>query len=240
MIAGGTDLLGALKDAIHDDPPELVIGLKPVTALRYVKATPAGVRIGALTTLSRDRQTPGDPPDLSAPRRSRGQRGLAADSQRRDDRRQPLPGTALLVLPQPRQHLRLPAQGRRWCDALFAENRYHSIFGGMCVSAAPCVAGCPIHNDIPAYMAKTPGRQAGRSGGDPAAHQSAAGHHGPGVCALLRGGMQPVRLRRAGVDPRRRALPGRLCAGTCRRASTRRPQSNRGRPWRSSARARPG
>ena len=45
-------------------------------------------------------------------------------------------------------------KGGRWCDALFAENRYHSIFGGMCVSAAPCNAGCPIHNDIPAYMAK--------------------------------------------------------------------------------------
>ena len=45
-------------------------------------------------------------------------------------------------------------KGGRWCDALFAENRYHSIFGGMCVSAAPCVAGCPIHNDIPAYMAE--------------------------------------------------------------------------------------
>ena len=37
VLAGGTDLLGALKDAIHDDPPELLIGLKPVTALRYVK-----------------------------------------------------------------------------------------------------------------------------------------------------------------------------------------------------------
>ena len=80
VIAGGTDLLGALKDAIHDDPPELVIGLKPVTALRYVEATPAGVRIGALTTLTRDCEASGDPPDLSAPRRSRGQRGLAADS----------------------------------------------------------------------------------------------------------------------------------------------------------------
>ncbi len=45
-------------------------------------------------------------------------------------------------------------KGGKWCDALFAENRYHSIFGGMCVSAAPCTNGCPIHNDIPAYMAE--------------------------------------------------------------------------------------
>ena len=40
-------------------------------------------------------------------------------------------------------------KGGKTCDALFAENRFHSIFGGMCVSAAPCVTGCPIHNDIP-------------------------------------------------------------------------------------------
>ena len=44
VIAGGTDLLGALKDGVHDDPPELLIGLKPVTALRYVEATPAGYK----------------------------------------------------------------------------------------------------------------------------------------------------------------------------------------------------
>ena len=46
VLAGGTDLLGALKDAIHDDPPELLIGLKPVTALRYVEAEPSGVGVG--------------------------------------------------------------------------------------------------------------------------------------------------------------------------------------------------
>ena len=36
VIAGGTDLLGAFKDAIHDTPPELLIGLKPLSALRYM------------------------------------------------------------------------------------------------------------------------------------------------------------------------------------------------------------
>ena len=43
-------------------------------------------------------------------------------------------------------------KGGDQCDALFAENRYHSIFGAMRVHAAPCVTGCPIHNDIPTYM----------------------------------------------------------------------------------------
>ena len=57
-IAGGTDLLGALKDAIHDAPPALLIGLKPLAALRYVKADGQGVRIGSLTTLADIAQHP--------------------------------------------------------------------------------------------------------------------------------------------------------------------------------------
>ena len=112
VIAGGTDLLGALKDAIHDDPPELVIGLKPVTALRYVEATPAGVRIGALTTLSEIAKHPAI--RETYPLLAEAAASVASPQIRNvaTIARQPLPGAALLVLPQPRQHLRLPAQGR--------------------------------------------------------------------------------------------------------------------------------
>ena len=154
MLAGGTDLLGALKDAIHDDPPELVIGLKPVTALRYVEATPAGVRIGALTTLSEIAKHP-------AIRETYPLLAEAAASVASPQIRN-VATIAGNLCQEPRcWYYRNPdntfdclRKGGRWCDALFAENRYHSIFGGMCVSAAPCVAGCPIHNDIPAYMAE--------------------------------------------------------------------------------------
>ena len=102
VIAGGTDLLGALKDAIHDDPPEVVIGLKPVTALRYVKVEPAGLRIGALTTLAEIAKHPAIRRTYPLLADSGAQRRLAADSQRRDDRGQPVPGTPLLVLPESR------------------------------------------------------------------------------------------------------------------------------------------
>ena len=154
VLAGGTDLLGALKDAIHDDPPELVIGLKPVTALRYVKAEPSGVRIGALTTLSEIAKHP-------AIRQTYPLLAEAAASVASPQIRN-VATIAGNLCQEPRcWYYRNPdntfdclRKGGRWCDALFAENRYHSIFGGMCVSAAPCVAGCPIHNDIPAYMAK--------------------------------------------------------------------------------------
>ncbi|MBU2628961.1 MAG: FAD binding domain-containing protein, partial [Proteobacteria bacterium] len=51
-IAGGTDLLGVLKDKIHAQSPEVVVDLKTIPRLNYVKATKTGLCIGALTTLT--------------------------------------------------------------------------------------------------------------------------------------------------------------------------------------------
>src|SRR5512135_3408959 len=154
VIAGGTDLLGTLKDAIHDTPPQLLIGLKSLAALRYVNADAKGVRIGSLTTLA----------DIARHPIIRQNHPLLAESARSVASPQ-IRNVATIagnLCQEPRcWYYRNPdntfdclRKGGRYCDALFAENRYHSIFGGMCVSAAPCVNGCPIHNDIPSYMAK--------------------------------------------------------------------------------------
>ncbi len=153
-VAGGTDLLGTLKDAIHGAPPELLIGLKPLANLRYVTASAQGVRIGSLTTLADIARHPvlrQDYPVLAEAARS------VASPQIRN-----VATIAGNLCQEPRcWYYRNPdngfdclRKGGKRCDALFAENRFHSIFGGMCVSAAPCVNGCPIHNDIPAYMAR--------------------------------------------------------------------------------------
>jgi NADPH-dependent glutamate synthase beta subunit-like oxidoreductase/CO/xanthine dehydrogenase FAD-binding subunit len=154
VIAGGTDLLGAFKDAIHDTPPELLIGLKPLAALRYVNADAQGVRIGSLTTLA----------DIARHPVIRQTYSLLAEAARSVASPQ-IRNVATIagnLCQEPRcWYYRNPdntfdclRKGGKTCDALFAENRFHSIFGGMCVSAAPCVGGCPIHNDIPGYMAK--------------------------------------------------------------------------------------
>jgi NADPH-dependent glutamate synthase beta subunit-like oxidoreductase len=152
VIAGGTDLLGGLKDAIHDAYPELLIGLKPLADLRYIEVEPAAIRIGALTTLdeiARNTTIRQAYPLLAEAARSVGSpqiRNVAT--------------IAGNLCQEPRcWYYRNPDNAYdclrkrgRTCDALFAENRYHSIYGAMCVSAAPCVSGCPIHNDIPTYM----------------------------------------------------------------------------------------
>lgn len=52
VIAGGTDLLGILKDKILPSYPEVIINIKAISKLDYIKEDKHGLRIGALTTLS--------------------------------------------------------------------------------------------------------------------------------------------------------------------------------------------
>ncbi len=52
VIAGGTDLLGILKDKILPSYPEVIINIKTIPKLDYIKENKHGLRIGALTTLS--------------------------------------------------------------------------------------------------------------------------------------------------------------------------------------------
>lgn len=51
-MAGGTDLLGVLKDQILPDYPERVVNLKTIPGLDRIEPDHEGVRLGALTKLS--------------------------------------------------------------------------------------------------------------------------------------------------------------------------------------------
>ena len=52
VIAGGTDLLGILKDKILPSYPEVIINIKAIPKLGHIKEDKHGLKIGALTTLS--------------------------------------------------------------------------------------------------------------------------------------------------------------------------------------------
>jgi xanthine dehydrogenase YagS FAD-binding subunit len=51
--AGGTDLLGVLRDRILPDYPDLLINIKTIPELDYIEEDEAGLRIGAATKLAR-------------------------------------------------------------------------------------------------------------------------------------------------------------------------------------------
>ena len=52
LNAGGTDLLGVLKDEILPDYPEVVINIKAISGLESIRKNKGGLTIGALTRLS--------------------------------------------------------------------------------------------------------------------------------------------------------------------------------------------
>ena len=51
VMAGGTDLLGVLKDELLLEYPETIVALRDIPGTSYVKKEDGAVKIGAMTTL---------------------------------------------------------------------------------------------------------------------------------------------------------------------------------------------
>ena len=58
LIAGGTDLIGALKDDIWINPPDILVNIKTIPNMRYIREDNEGLKIGALTTLTDISESP--------------------------------------------------------------------------------------------------------------------------------------------------------------------------------------
>lgn len=52
VIAGGTDLYGALKGFIYPEPPETLVNIKTIPGMDYIKEEDGMLKIGALTKLT--------------------------------------------------------------------------------------------------------------------------------------------------------------------------------------------
>ncbi len=151
-LAGGTDLLGGLKDAIHPASPEALVDLKCLQGLSGVEERTGGVHIGAMTRLrdiARD-------PILKERFQALCQ---AAESVASPQIRNM--GTLAGNLCQeprcwyyrnPHNTFHCARKGGARCNALTGDNRFHSVFGSMRVGPTPCMAACPVGTDIAAYL----------------------------------------------------------------------------------------
>ncbi len=139
--AGGSDLLGVLKDDIHDRYPEAVVDLKGIAGLDQIRETGAGLSIGPLVTLTA--LTRSAAVARVAPMLNEAARSVATPQIRNV-------GTVGGNLCQevrcwyyryPR-HLGGPVaclrKGGERCPAVRGDNRYHAILGGR-----GCFAVCP-------------------------------------------------------------------------------------------------
>jgi NADPH-dependent glutamate synthase beta subunit-like oxidoreductase/CO/xanthine dehydrogenase FAD-binding subunit len=157
LIAGGTDLLGTLKDRILPEYPEAIINLKTIPGLYYIKEDTKGLKIGALARLA----------DIAKSPMVRGKYRLLAEA------------AQSVATPQIRNmstiggnlcqdvrcwYYRYPhhvggkilcyLKGGKGCYALTGENQYNSIFGASRVTRPPCSSYCPGTADIPSYLNK--------------------------------------------------------------------------------------
>ena len=157
LIAGGTDLLGALKDRILPEYPEAIINIKTIPGLDYIKEDGKGLKIGTLAKLA----------DIAKSPTVKGKYKLLAEA------------AEVVATPQIRSmgtiggnlcqdlhcwYYRYPhhvggrilcyLKGGKGCYALTGESQYHSIFGGSRVVTPPCSSACPGTVDIPSYLSK--------------------------------------------------------------------------------------
>lgn len=141
LIAGGTDLLGVLKDEILNDAPEALINIKTIPDMNHIVEDEEGLIIGALCTLR-------DIERSVIIQQKYGVLAEAAKSVATPEIRNM--GTVGGNLCQDTRcwYYRYPhAMGGRiqcrrkgdgTCLAVSGDNRYHSIFGGK-----KCFAVCP-------------------------------------------------------------------------------------------------
>jgi xanthine dehydrogenase YagS FAD-binding subunit len=139
IIAGGTDLLGTLKDNILRDYPATLINIKTIPGLDYIKEEKGMLVIGATTRLA----------DIAAdPVVQKKYNALAQAASRVATPHVREMGTIAGNISQlhrcwyfrkPENRFDCKRKGGNKCYAMSGDNRYHSIFGakGGCIAVNP-------------------------------------------------------------------------------------------------------
>jgi xanthine dehydrogenase YagS FAD-binding subunit len=141
LIAGGTDLLGKLKDEVMPFYPEAVVNLKTIPGLDFIRQEGAVLKIGALTRLT----------DIASHPIVQSQYTALAEATRRTASPQlremgTLGGNLCQDIRcwyyrSPNNRFPCLRKSGGACYALDGDNRYHSIFGGSveggCIAVHP-------------------------------------------------------------------------------------------------------
>jgi NADPH-dependent glutamate synthase beta subunit-like oxidoreductase/CO/xanthine dehydrogenase FAD-binding subunit len=156
IIAGGTDLLGEMRDCILPEPgyPEILVDIKNIPGLEDIREEDGRLVVGALTRLEDLAQHPavaeGYPALAEAARRTASphirEMGTVAGNICQSNRcwYYWVPDNLFYCL----------RKGGKACYALTGDARYHSIFGAARVEATACARACPNHIDIPTYLSR--------------------------------------------------------------------------------------
>jgi len=157
IIAGGTDLLGQMKDDILPEYPEVVVNIKTISGLDYIREEGQTLKVGALTRLE----------DIARDKVVKNRYSILAEAARRTAsphiREMGSIGGNICQSNRcwyywvPDNRFYCARKGGKTCYALTGDGRYHSIFGGTRVNGTPCSTDCPAGVDIPSYLSKIRG-----------------------------------------------------------------------------------
>ncbi len=152
MVAGGTDIFGILSDEVHPVYPQVLIDLKNIEGMNFIREEKNGITIGALTKLS----------TIVTSKTVKEKYTLLADAAHAvaSPQIRNMGTISGNICQEPRcWYYRNPEntfhclrKGGGKCPALTGENRFHSIFGSASVGEPSCRSGCPDSIDIPRYM----------------------------------------------------------------------------------------
>ena len=155
LIAGGTDLLGVLKDRILPEYPESLIDIKAIPDMNKIEEKAESIRIGANVKLSDIAESPvvqdacpgfAEAAGTVASRLIRSQATLGGNM---------CQDVRCWYYRYPNQvggRVDCARKDGTRCYAFTGENKYHSIFGGMRVHRTGCSQRCPGNVDIPDYL----------------------------------------------------------------------------------------
>jgi NADPH-dependent glutamate synthase beta subunit-like oxidoreductase len=154
IIAGGTDLLGEMEDAVLPEFPEVIVNIKSIEGLDYIKEENGTLRIGALTRLE----------DIAKNEVIKDKNPMLVEASCRTAsphiREMGTIGGNICQSNRcwyywvEKNRFNCLRKGGEKCYAINGDARYHSIFGSTRVGHTPCVRACPTNIDIPDYMAK--------------------------------------------------------------------------------------
>jgi len=139
VIAGGTDILGTMRFEILPDYPEVLVNLKSITGLDYIKEEAGMLKIGALAKLE----------DIAKSDIVRAKYTALAEAAHRTAsphiREMGTIGGNICQLTRcwyfrnPDNRFNCFRKGGKGCYAMLGDNRYHSIFGAVkrCLAVNP-------------------------------------------------------------------------------------------------------
>ncbi len=139
LIAGGTDLIGTLKDNILPTYPLTLINIKTVPGLDFIKEEGGMLKIGAATRLSDIAENPAVKEKYTALAQAAGR---VATPHVRD--MGTIGGNIVQLhrcwyFRKPENRFNCIRKGAKQCFAMMGDNRYHSIFGAVngCIAVHP-------------------------------------------------------------------------------------------------------